>query len=75
MYHYIAHFKLSQYSTIYLYSWRNGNDQIPIDGFLSKYVTSNPTEIAGVSVLPNNLNLLSNNVTCFRKSGLIHKPG
>ncbi|TEA34428.1 hypothetical protein DBR06_SOUSAS6410075, partial [Sousa chinensis] len=51
------------------------NAQMPTDGFLLKSVSSNPMDMAGDDILPNHLDPLSNNVNCFRKNGLIHKPG
>ncbi|XP_058147628.1 integrator complex subunit 6-like isoform X12 [Dasypus novemcinctus] len=50
------------------------NGQTPPDGFLSKPVPPELGHMAGDGISANKLDSLSNDLTCLRKDGLIHKP-
>ncbi|KAM9181376.1 integrator complex subunit 6-like isoform 5-T5 [Dugong dugon] len=51
------------------------NGQTAPDGFLSKSVPPKLVNMAGDDIPPNRLDSLSDDFACFRKDGLIHKPG
>ncbi|XP_012412275.1 integrator complex subunit 6-like [Trichechus manatus latirostris] len=51
------------------------NGQTAPDGFLSKSVPPKLVNMAGDDIPPNRLDSPSDDFACFRKDGLIHKPG